>query len=99
MRCVDRPQLNDNLENGTMKNVKVNTTVPGYPVLTFASSHGKTLPPLFALAAFALGVWLSYRTAAADFAVVGLIAGIAIHFLPRGALELIELVVELLIPR
>lgn len=82
-----------------MKNVKANATVPGYPVLTFAAYHSRALPPFFALAAFALGVWLSYRTAAADFAVVGLIAGIAIHFLTKGALELIELVVELLIPR
>lgn len=82
-----------------MYNVNENSTLPAYPVLTFAARHRKTLPPLFALATFALGAWLSFRTNAVDFAVTGLIAAVVIHILTKGALELIELVVELLIPR
>jgi hypothetical protein len=81
-----------------MNNVKSRNTLPTYPVLSFAARHGRVLPAIFALLTFVLGVWLSFRTATIDFAVAGLIAAVAVQFLTKGALELVELVVELLIP-
>jgi len=73
--------------------------LPSYPVLVFLTRFPRALPCLAALAPLLLGGWITYRTSHADFAVIGLATGIAGYFIARGVLELVELVVELLVPR
>jgi len=73
--------------------------LPSYPVLIFAAKYRKVLPLWAASLTLLLGLWASYRTSADDYAVVGLVGALIIYFATRGALELVELVTELLIPQ
>jgi hypothetical protein len=73
--------------------------LPQYPALQFLTRRRKSIPLAAAVIVFALGLWLSLRTGATDVAVIGVALAVIVRFLARAALELLELVTELLIPR
>jgi hypothetical protein len=81
-----------------MKN-NISLTLPTYPVLMFATKYKAILPLIAALLALTLGAWANYRTSMFDFSVIGLVAALIVYLLVKGTLELVELVVELLIPQ
>jgi len=72
--------------------------MPQYPILKFASRHRRTLPWAAGLVVLIAGGWATQRTGAFDFLVAGMLLAPVAHGVMRGVLELVELVVELLIP-
>ncbi|HYS63338.1 MAG TPA: hypothetical protein VEN30_05870 [Paraburkholderia sp.] len=79
--------------------VEAQAQLPQYPVLTFAIRHRASLPLVVAVLALAVGIWADLRLHASDFIMIGVLAAVILYVVTKGVLELLELVVELLVPR
>ena len=73
--------------------------LPTYPVLSFLARHRIAVPLVAALLPLLIGLWCAHRSGLSDASVIGVVGAAVLWVVVRAALELIQLVVELLIPR
>ena len=70
-----------------------------FPVIRGMLRHKQGIPFGGAGAVAALGCWLGYRTGAVDLYPIAVLLALAVFFMLRVAVEVVELVAETLMPR